>query len=414
MTNTYDIEGKKQKMLEKGKSQREADEWETLCHEITQVVSSKQLVPTMRTQYMRTAFQIPFDATVRVSLDTNLCMISERGYNLDNMNNWHRDPSELLAANEITRFPHAVLEVKLELKGSNMVAPKWVTELQNSGMLYEVHKFSKFIHGCAVMLPEDVRSVPYWIDDASIRQSIIDSDGQRILVDFNQGVGTGANELYTHLLPFGSTADNRTETAIGRASTSTLASKGVIHASIDNPKLENYGVNFYNDTELEDGEILRETLEGDCFGDDTCMGWLFPFCSRENMFSEPAMAPTSVQKIEPKVFFANERTFLHWLHHGIILSSVASAILAFSADEDEGNWSVYYAMILMALSLGFCIYALHLFLWRVDRIKTRIPGRWDDPRGPLVLGGALALVLSINFVTKIYQIAHYTSYIPDL
>jgi SPX domain protein involved in polyphosphate accumulation len=35
-------------------------------------------VPTMRTQYMRVAFQIPFDATVRVSLDTNLCMISER------------------------------------------------------------------------------------------------------------------------------------------------------------------------------------------------------------------------------------------------------------------------------------------------------------------------------------------------
>jgi SPX domain protein involved in polyphosphate accumulation len=32
----------------------------------------------MRTQYMRVAFQIPFDATVRVSLDTNLCMISER------------------------------------------------------------------------------------------------------------------------------------------------------------------------------------------------------------------------------------------------------------------------------------------------------------------------------------------------
>ena len=27
---------------------------------------------------MRVAFQIPFDATVRVSLDTNLCMISER------------------------------------------------------------------------------------------------------------------------------------------------------------------------------------------------------------------------------------------------------------------------------------------------------------------------------------------------
>jgi SPX domain protein involved in polyphosphate accumulation len=120
MTNNYDIEGKKKEMLEKGKSQKEADEWETLVREITQVISSKQLVPTMRTQYMRTAFQIPFDATVRVSLDTNLCMISERGYDLQDMKVWHRDPSELLAKNEITRFPHAVLEIKLELKGDNL------------------------------------------------------------------------------------------------------------------------------------------------------------------------------------------------------------------------------------------------------------------------------------------------------
>ena len=40
-------------------------------------MDSKQLNPMIRTQYMRTAFQIPFDATVRVSLDTNLTMIKE-------------------------------------------------------------------------------------------------------------------------------------------------------------------------------------------------------------------------------------------------------------------------------------------------------------------------------------------------
>ena len=45
--------------------------------EVQRVVDSKQLHPMVRTQYMRTAFQIPFDATVRVSLDTNLTMIKE-------------------------------------------------------------------------------------------------------------------------------------------------------------------------------------------------------------------------------------------------------------------------------------------------------------------------------------------------
>jgi len=408
MTNTYDIAGKKKEMLESGTSQKEADEWETLVREITQVVSSKQLVPTMRTQYMRTAFQIPFDATVRVSLDTNLCMISERGYDLDNMKRWHRDPSEILAKDEITRFPHAVLEIKLELKGDNMTPPKWVTDLQNSGLLYEVHKFSKFIHGCAVMLPEDVRSVPYWVDDASVRESIIASGGERILAEEEVGVGPGANQVYTHLLPFGDTTQKLQDKAVGRTATSKAASQGWFGTKVP---ADNYGVNYYFEDEFEDGDAYAPPSEEDvCCGEDTCCGWMFPFCSRNNAYYESVVAPTSVQKIEPKTFFANERTYLHWLHHGVILASVAAGILAFSNDTGE-QWAHWYALALLPLSLAFCIYALNVFLWRADRIKTRIPGRWDDPRGPLLLGGCLALILTVNFCAKLYHIA---TYIPEL
>ena len=42
-------------------------------------------------------------------------------------------------------------------------------------MLVQVHKFSKFIHGTSVLLPDMVQAVPYWIDDESIRKSIIQS-----------------------------------------------------------------------------------------------------------------------------------------------------------------------------------------------------------------------------------------------
>ena len=361
----------------------------------------------MRTQYMRTAFQIPFDATVRVSLDTNLCMISERGYDLDNMKRWHRDPSEILAKNEITRFPHAVLEIKLELKGDNMTPPKWVTDLQNSGLLYEVHKFSKFIHGCAVMLPEDVRSVPYWVDDASVRESIIASGGERILAEEDVGVGPGANEVYTHLLPFGDTTQNLKDKAVGRTAASKAASQGWFGAKAAN---DNYGVNYYFEDEFADDLYAPPPEEDIWCGEDTCCGWMFPFCSRNNAYYESVVAPTSVQKIEPKTFFANERTYLHWLHHGVILSSIAAAILAFSNETGE-KWAHWYALALLPLSLAFCIYALNVFLWRADRIKTRIPGRWDDPRGPLILGGLLALILTVNFCAKLYHIATYN---PEL
>jgi uncharacterized membrane protein YidH (DUF202 family) len=392
LTNTYPMEEKRKQMMEKGKSQKEIDEWEQLAREVTQVCASKQLVPTVRTQCMRTAFQIPFDATVRVSLDTNLCMISERGYDLQNMKVWHRDPSWILQPNEMHRFPHAVLEIKLELKGGNMAPPKWVTDLQNSGLLYECHKYSKYCHGCAVLLPEDVYSVPYWVDDVSLRESIVATGSRRILADEAVGAGPGANNIYSHLLPFGDTVNNRKDTAVGRTSASVSASKGLIGEKATNTN----GINFYNDGE----EYYDEEEQGE----ESCCGWVFPFCSRFNGYAEAVVAPTSIQKIEPKVFLANERTYLHWLHYGVILSSIASAILAFS-DQSGETWGEWYALALLPISLGFCLYALHIFLWRADQIKSRIPARWDDPIGPLVLGSTVALVLTVNFFTKLYEIA---------
>ena len=64
-------------MVEQGKPAGEVEKFGAMFSEVQRVVDSKQLHPMIRTQYMRTAFQIPFDATVRVSLDTNLTMIKE-------------------------------------------------------------------------------------------------------------------------------------------------------------------------------------------------------------------------------------------------------------------------------------------------------------------------------------------------
>ena len=75
-------------MKAKGKSEESIREWLELATEVVQAINSKQLFPTMRTQYMRTAFQIPFDATVRISLDTNLTMISERTKEVTSGKRW--------------------------------------------------------------------------------------------------------------------------------------------------------------------------------------------------------------------------------------------------------------------------------------------------------------------------------------
>lgn len=48
-------------------------------------------------------------------------------------------------------------------------------DMINSGYLSEIHKFSKFIHGCATIFPDLIRAVPYWVDDESVRPSMMAS-----------------------------------------------------------------------------------------------------------------------------------------------------------------------------------------------------------------------------------------------
>ena len=48
-----------------------------------------------------------------------------------------------------------------------------IQELLNSGYLTEVDSFSKLLHGCAALLPDLAQAVPFWIDDVSVRESLL-------------------------------------------------------------------------------------------------------------------------------------------------------------------------------------------------------------------------------------------------
>ena len=45
------------------------------------------------------------------------------------------------------------------------------------------------------------------------------------------------------------------------------------------------------------------------------------------------MPATTARQVEPKLFFANERTFIHWLNMAVTLSSLGAAVLAFSPED---------------------------------------------------------------------------------
>jgi uncharacterized membrane protein YidH (DUF202 family) len=113
-------------------------------------------------------------------------------------------------------------------------------------------------------------------------------------------------------------------------------------------------------------------------------------------------------KVEPKVFFANERTFLAWLHTSVTLASIAIAIIAFSANSgsDSSFAGQVYGLTLLPVSILFIVYALRQYTRRAGMIRRREPGPYEDVVGPVVLGSALCVSIVANFGLKLYEVMH--------
>ncbi|OAX77108.1 hypothetical protein ACJ72_08597, partial [Emergomyces africanus] len=163
------------------KSEQQIADWEQLAREVQYRVITRKLEPVTRSFYHRTAFQLPGDARVRISLDTELTLIRE-----DNMdgrrrsgNNWRRMdigidyPFLQLPAQDVERFPYAILEVKLQTQAGQS-SPHWIRELISSHLVEAVPKFSKFIHGTANLFPDQIHLLPFWMPqmDVDIRKPI--------------------------------------------------------------------------------------------------------------------------------------------------------------------------------------------------------------------------------------------------
>jgi hypothetical protein len=180
MAGKYTTKQVFEKMRRDGKkSEKEINDLEQLAKEIQYRVIDRKLVPVTRSFYHRTAFQLPGDARVRISLDTELTMTRED--NLDGKQrcgkNWRRMdigvdfPFNQLSVEDVERFPYAVLEVKLQTQAGQQ-PPEWIRELTASHLVEAVPKFSKFIHGTVILFPKRIDLLPFWIPqmDVDIRK----------------------------------------------------------------------------------------------------------------------------------------------------------------------------------------------------------------------------------------------------
>eukprot|EP00890_Picochlorum_soloecismus_P001021 jgi/Picsp_1/191/NSC_00190-R1_vacuolar transporter chaperone 1 len=111
-------------------------------------------------------------------------------------------------------------------------------------------------------------------------------------------------------------------------------------------------------------------------------------------------------RIEPKTYFANERTFLSWLSMATTLGTVGTAIAGFAVEDEDAkehktgiHKSTVELMTLLMLPISILMigYALFTFYWRSEFIRKKQIGFFDDKVGPvtvaLIVEAALLVIL---------------------
>jgi len=341
----------------------EIDSKSSLFEDLKKLVDSKQLKPVLRSQYMRTYFQIPFDGTVRIKMDTNISMMKENpedGPSCITVGRWFRDPSLPIHRTEVTRFPHAVLDLNLSL-ANDQETPSWVQELVSSGYLDEVNSFSKHLHGMTTLFPDMVQSVPYWVDRESVRASMLNSAPDKAAT-----IAPTARDIFANAVkPRRGTQDGHQELISG--------------------------------TRQEDE---REQFTRKLYKTPRFIEWWF---KKPPMGKRPNIPGRVEQKIEPKTFFANERTFLSWLHMALTMGSIATAMIGISSDEAQ-NSSTMIALIMLPASLLMCFYSVIVYYWRSSAILHHKELYYDDRRGPLALTCVIVTSLSIILAMGVVEL----------
>ncbi|KAJ3245891.1 hypothetical protein HDU77_009196 [Chytriomyces hyalinus] len=100
-------------------------------------------------------------------------------------------------------------------------------------------------------------------------------------------------------------------------------------------------------------------------------------------------------RVEPKVYFANERTFLSWLHFCVVLGGLALGLLNFGDRVAQLS-----GLVFTLVAMVFMGYSVRLYQTRSDMIRRRDPGPYDDQTGPVVLCGVLFFAIGLNFYLK--------------
>lgn len=405
-----------------------------MFQQFSDFIHNNTLEPVLRTVYKRTAFQIPGDDKIRITIDSNLLFIREDSFDnqrpIRDPSNWHRtdidsNPNyeKYLRTGEFNKFPYSVMEIKIKRFSSNKKI-LWIDDLINSHLVKEIPNFSKFVHGISSLFVEDdnLDNIPFWYNELE----------QDIKIDPSQYFQNRQNSIKQendsdNLNKFKSMVSNSNNLNMRKSFSGALLldepvqpadRKQILQKSAVDNDISDDDDNEVDESS-EDLDYIFESREASTSNSQTIdNGSSRNKLDIDSEDEEIELPPGVVKpdsyiknagplKIEPKVWLANERTFNRWLHVTTLLSSITFIIYSSAHKAHDFQLSNYLAYGYFVLTLFSGIWGYYIFIRRREIIIERDAKHLDNMIGPLVVAGGLILALIFNFsygFKKVYQL----------
>jgi len=324
---------------------------------------------------------------------------------------WHRSdiddngeeyPFPHIRKGEISRFPFAVLEIKTnrreQINGPSNNVPgvpsgqhQWVTDLMQSHLVKEAPRFSKYAHGVSILFETYVNLLPFWLSemDDDIRR-----DPQAVYQEEEEKRKHGKKVVWE---------PRQLLAATSITTSSGTSSKG------KGPALEELPpVPEATPAEQEGASTVRHqrSILGLLSLGKSGMGT--QRTQSPVRLPPGVLKPTSYLKnagpvnVETKVWLANERTFIKWMHVVTLMATLALAL--YNGANSVGNQlASHLGAVYVFIAVVAAVWAYYSYMRRAHEIYNRSPMHMDDRIGPIVVGVALIVALSANFVFKVLR-----------
>lgn len=428
------VEGVSEKIVETNKS---------IATSIQNSIMENGLVPRLHVIFQRTIFQVPGDSRLQISLDTNLSYICKDGVS------W----STNVEKSDPYRFPYAILETKFQaFPGED--PPQWLTNLLTSSLVYEIPRFSKYLHGLGFLKYRQLPMHPWWLGQLELNiqnannvsgslADIVRSKNLKPVINSKHSIGY-LNSQLDRLSSVKKHDPKLTRTDSGKfnrqrdvsfISGSSLArTSSVIRPTLGNShpmwSQENFSQENFSP---RSGSLPREqynysSTDNLIDKDTTDSSYISSRKKKNNkpqkeaelntLFLEDVTDLEAGQRsegekkkkkkkdlkdvgatVEPKVFFASERTFIRWLHFAATLMMCALTLLNFG---DTINRIV--GIVFFCICFIFAFYAFGFFRWRAYRIRYKPHLRYDDWFGPPMLCVLLITALTVSKTIFLFEL----------